>query len=92
MSADQAEHGQVTEREARQVAEAAREADWEQPSFGKQLFLGDFQLDLIHPHPTGTDADVQPPRRGVLRPAARVLRDARSTARRSSATPGSPTR
>jgi alkylation response protein AidB-like acyl-CoA dehydrogenase len=52
MSADQAEHGrQVSEREARQVAEEAREAGWERPSFGKQLFLGDFRLDLIHPHP-----------------------------------------
>src|SRR6516164_10290407 len=41
----------VSEREARQVAEEAREADWQRPSFGKQLYLGDFQLDLIHPHP-----------------------------------------
>ena len=41
----------VDERQARQVAEAARESAWLQPSFGKQLFLGDFQLDLIHPHP-----------------------------------------
>jgi hypothetical protein len=42
---------QVSEKEARQVAEAAREADWNLPSFGKQLFLGDFRLDLIHPQP-----------------------------------------
>jgi len=41
----------VGEREARQVAEEAREAGWRQPSFGKQLYLGDFRLDLIHPHP-----------------------------------------
>ena len=41
----------VSEREARQVAEEAREADWQRPSFGKQLYLGDFQLGLIHPHP-----------------------------------------
>jgi alkylation response protein AidB-like acyl-CoA dehydrogenase len=41
----------VSEREARQTAEAAREADWRLPSFGKQLFLGDYRLDLIHPHP-----------------------------------------
>ena len=52
MSAHQEERGrQVGEREARQVAEEAREAGWLQPSFGKQLFLGDFRLDLIHPHP-----------------------------------------
>src|SRR5215471_8745522 len=41
----------VGEREARRTAEEAREAGWRQPSFGKQLFLGDFRLDLIHPHP-----------------------------------------
>src|SRR5579863_2418460 len=41
----------VGEREARQVAEEARESGWQQPSFGKQLYLGDFRLDLIHPHP-----------------------------------------
>ena len=33
------------------MAEEAREAGWERPSFGKQLFLGEFRLDLIHPHP-----------------------------------------
>ena len=42
---------QAGEREARQIAEEARETGWDQPSFGKQLFLGDFRLDLIHPHP-----------------------------------------
>jgi alkylation response protein AidB-like acyl-CoA dehydrogenase len=42
---------QVSEQEARQVAEAARETKWEQPSFGKGLFLGDFQPDLIYPQP-----------------------------------------
>ncbi len=42
---------QVTESEARQVAEQARESRWALPSFGKQLFLGDFQLGLISPHP-----------------------------------------
>lgn len=41
----------VDERTARKVAEEARESEWRLPSFGKQLFLGDFQLDLIHPHP-----------------------------------------
>jgi alkylation response protein AidB-like acyl-CoA dehydrogenase len=52
MSAQQADRVRnVDEREARQTAEEAREAGWRQPSFGKQLFLGDFQLDLIHPHP-----------------------------------------
>src|SRR5215213_6191166 len=41
----------VTEREARQVAEAARETEWTLPSFGKELFLGRFRLDLVHPQP-----------------------------------------
>jgi len=52
MSAQQAGRGgQVGEREARRVAEEARDVGWELPSFGKQLFLGDFRLELIHPHP-----------------------------------------
>src|SRR3982751_1257699 len=41
----------VSEREAREVAEAARETDWKLPSFGKELFLGNFRLDLIHTQP-----------------------------------------
>jgi alkylation response protein AidB-like acyl-CoA dehydrogenase len=41
----------VTERDAREVAEAARESEWTLPSFGKELFLGNFRLDLIHPQP-----------------------------------------
>ncbi len=48
---------QVTEAQARALAEQARESEWALPSFGKQLFLGDFQLGLIHPHPRqGEDA------------------------------------
>src|SRR3954464_12710927 len=42
---------QVSEKEARDVAEAARETSWELPSFGKELFLGNFKLDLIYPQP-----------------------------------------
>jgi alkylation response protein AidB-like acyl-CoA dehydrogenase len=49
---------QVSEKEARQVAEAAREAEWKLPSFGKELFLGNFRLDLIHPQPA-LSADAQ---------------------------------
>jgi len=41
----------VTEKQAREVAEAARETEWKLPSFGKELFLGDFRLDLIYPQP-----------------------------------------
>ncbi|MCX5203867.1 acyl-CoA dehydrogenase family protein [Streptomyces sp. NBC_00237] len=49
----------VSEREARQVAEAAREQDWRKPSFAKELFLGRFRLDLIHPHPMPRAEDAQ---------------------------------
>ncbi|MFB9466104.1 acyl-CoA dehydrogenase family protein [Streptomyces cinereospinus] len=49
----------VTEREARQVAEAAREQHWRKPSFAKELFLGRFRLDLVHPHPLPPDEDAQ---------------------------------
>ncbi len=41
----------VSEREAREVAEAAREANWDRPSFARELYLGRYDLDLVHPHP-----------------------------------------
>ncbi|MFD0270673.1 acyl-CoA dehydrogenase family protein [Streptomyces sp. NPDC127106] len=59
MSATQPAQPKVTERDARQVAEAAREQDWHKPSFAKELFLGRFRLDLIHPHPQPADEDVR---------------------------------
>ncbi len=46
------------ELEARRVAEEAREAEWREPSFLKELYLGSFRLDLIHPFPGTSD----PPR------------------------------
>ncbi|MFF7643243.1 acyl-CoA dehydrogenase family protein [Streptomyces canus] len=49
----------VTEREAREVAEAAREQGWRKPSFAKELFLGRFRLDLIHPHPMPPEEDAR---------------------------------
>ncbi|MGW5941008.1 acyl-CoA dehydrogenase family protein [Streptomyces celluloflavus] len=49
----------VSEHEARQVAEAARERGWRKPSFAKELFLGRFRLDLIHPHPAPAAEDVR---------------------------------
>lgn len=42
---------QVSEHEARRVAEAARETAWTRPSFGKELFLGRFRLELLYPQP-----------------------------------------
>ncbi|MDA0566672.1 acyl-CoA dehydrogenase family protein [Streptomonospora sp. S1-112] len=43
--------GHVDERQARAVAEAARESEWHRPSFGKELYLGRLRLDLVHPYP-----------------------------------------
>ncbi|WP_116947337.1 acyl-CoA dehydrogenase family protein [Jiangella endophytica] len=48
---------QVDEREARRVAEAARETRWDKPSFARELYLGRFRLDLIHPHPSQSPDD-----------------------------------
>ena len=38
-------------KEARAISEAAREKDWKLPSFGKSLYLGHFQPELISPQP-----------------------------------------
>jgi alkylation response protein AidB-like acyl-CoA dehydrogenase len=51
--------GLATEKEARDVAEAARESEWSGPSFVRELFLGRFRLDLIYPHPVVKDAAEQ---------------------------------
>ncbi|MDH6221910.1 acyl-CoA dehydrogenase family protein [Streptomyces pseudovenezuelae] len=58
-SSDSPVKATVSEREARQVAEAAREQEWRRPSFAKELFLGRFRLDLVHPHPTPAPDDAQ---------------------------------
>ncbi len=49
--------GPVTEREAREVAEGAREKHWERKSFVKSLFAGRFHLDWVHPHPLPDPAE-----------------------------------
>ena len=49
----------ASEKEARDVAEAARETEWQHPSFVRELFLGRFRLDLIHPHPESNDPEEQ---------------------------------
>jgi alkylation response protein AidB-like acyl-CoA dehydrogenase len=50
---------EVSEREARQVAEAARETEWSNPSFVRELFLGRLRMDLIHPLPEPDPAEQQ---------------------------------
>ena len=42
---------QIGELESRKVAEASRQAEWAQPSFMRELFLGNFRLDLLQPYP-----------------------------------------
>ncbi|WP_138757453.1 acyl-CoA dehydrogenase family protein [Modestobacter altitudinis] len=46
-------------QQSKQVAEASRETEWTRPSFGKELFLGNFRLDLIHPQPELDPAAVE---------------------------------
>src|SRR5437763_1733939 len=63
---------QVSEAEARQVAEAARETEWSMPSFVKELFLGRLRLDLIDPPPT-PDPEEQTRAAAWLRDVERFL-------------------
>src|SRR4029453_7807487 len=41
----------TTEQESRQIAEEARETEWAGRGFLRELFLGQFSLDLVHPFP-----------------------------------------
>src|SRR5258706_11545806 len=54
-----APEGKVSAAEAREVAEAAREQEWVAPSFVRDLFLGKFRLDLIHPYPEQDPEEVR---------------------------------
>lgn len=57
MSPTVGEH--VTAEDARTAAEAARETAWVRPSFAKGLYLGNFDVDLIHPHPQSSAGDTE---------------------------------
>ena len=50
-------HREISEKEARQVAEAAREKDWTLPSFVRELYLGRLRMDLIDPFPSPEHED-----------------------------------
>lgn len=52
-----AQQVEVSEEQARAVAEESRESGWEKPSFAKEVFLGRFPLDLIHPFPRPSDEE-----------------------------------
>ncbi|MGV9924522.1 acyl-CoA dehydrogenase family protein [Nocardia rhamnosiphila] len=41
----------ATEEQARQLVEESREVTWTKPSFAKEMFLGRYRVDLIHPFP-----------------------------------------
>lgn len=49
----------ATAAAARAVIEAARDTDWDRPSFAKGLYLGNVDLTLIHPWPTAKTDDVE---------------------------------
>lgn len=49
----------ATEEQARALVEESRESTWAKPSFAKQMFLGKFRLDLIHPYPRPTTEDAE---------------------------------
>ena len=53
MSASRTIHTE-SERESLRVAEAARQAEWKEPSFLKEIFLGNLQMHLIRPIPDAT--------------------------------------
>ncbi|MBI2570615.1 MAG: acyl-CoA dehydrogenase family protein [Candidatus Schekmanbacteria bacterium] len=42
---------QVSEAESREVAESSRQTEWKEPSFLKELILGNFRFDLVYPFP-----------------------------------------
>ena len=42
----------TTEQESREVAEQARQAEWEGRAFIRELYLGSLPLDLVHPFPS----------------------------------------
>jgi alkylation response protein AidB-like acyl-CoA dehydrogenase len=48
--------GGPSEHRSREVPEA-RETGWVRPGFAKSLYLGDFDLSLIHPHPRPAPED-----------------------------------
>ena len=80
----------ASEQEARDVAEGAREQEWENISFAGSLFSGDFDLGPLCPPPRPTPRRTPAPKSGS--PASRRSRGTTSTATRSTATDGFPTR
>ena len=65
----------VSEQEAMEVAEASREKEWKKPSFLRELFLGNFRLDLIHPYPLAEQGGERPEFAAFYNALKEFLRD-----------------
>ncbi|MEJ2339694.1 MAG: acyl-CoA dehydrogenase family protein [Gemmatimonadales bacterium] len=63
----------ASEAEARRVAEGARETEWGDHTFVRDLFLGDFRLGLIHPYPD-PDEHIGPAARAFIDELREFLR------------------
>ncbi len=63
----------ASEAEARRVAEEAREKEWGDHTFVRDLFLGDFRLGLIHPYPDPNE-HIGPPARAFIQELREFLR------------------
>ena len=63
-----------SELESREVAESAREQDWEKKSFARALFEGRFDLGLVYPHPE-PDPEEQARAAGFLQRLEAFARD-----------------
>lgn len=50
---------EATAADARAITEAARETQWDRPSFAKGLYLGSFDINLVHPWPEAQPDDVE---------------------------------
>nr|ALV86490.1 acyl-CoA dehydrogenase [uncultured bacterium 20] len=62
-----------SEQESREVVEGARQTEWEGRGFLRDLFLGEFRLDLVHPFPA--DGEERPEFARFYRALERFLRD-----------------
>lgn len=66
----------VSEAEAMEVAEASRQKEWKKPSFLREMFLGNFRLDLVHPYPLPpTEEEERPEFRAFYNAFKEFLRD-----------------
>ncbi len=49
---EQSKQGHATEEEARELMESSRELDWSGRGFIKEMFLGKYHYDWVHPFPS----------------------------------------